>query len=377
MGGMEKQSFELINGMKALAKVHSIVYDGTGSRFHFFRTLNRQILRKIESHPGISIIHYNDGLLAAFSLLHRGYGHIKRTATFHGLDVVFPSSFYQKLIIPKFNSFERIIAVSRATAQACIERGIQAAKVVVINNGVDDPLPSNLSREQLDKLLLERYGLNALNRKILICMGRAVKRKGFSWFIKEVMPAMPEDVFLLMVGPLSRQKRDPWYIRYTPRFVRQKLELFLGYPSDESHIDELIARPEFHKQIIRLGTLPENEVQALFVHSEAFIMPNIEVKGDMEGFGLVCLEAAICGAHVLASASGGIIDAIIHQKNGELIESGNAGAWIEKLLAILNRPADAKLTATDISDFTRSNFTWSKMCAGYAKEFQLLVSKNK
>jgi hypothetical protein len=69
IGGMEKQSFELINGMKRYAKVHAIIYDGRESRFRFFLTLRSKIIQACRSHPGISIIHFNDGLIASFLLV--------------------------------------------------------------------------------------------------------------------------------------------------------------------------------------------------------------------------------------------------------------------------------------------------------------------
>lgn len=367
---MEKQSFELINGMKGVAKVHSLVYEGKESRLHFFRTLNRQILKKLDENPGISVVHYNDALLAAFSLLHRGYTHLKRTATFHGLDVVFPSTIYQKWILPKFNRFDRIVAVSQATADACIKRGIAADKVVVISNGVDDSPPSEWNRDQLDALFLKQYDVDIRDQKILVSMGRAVRRKGFSWFIQQVMPAMADDVTLLMIGPVAQQERHPWYIRYLPLRMRQKMELFLGYPSDEQAIRQLISNPVYGRRVNRLGKLPEIELRAILTHADVFVMPNIEVEGDMEGFGLVCLEAAVCGARVLASASGGITDAIIPHKNGWLVEAGNATAWKSELNLLLDQGIERQLTAADIRNFTRAHYSWTGMCTEYAELFR-------
>ena len=46
VGGMEKQSYELINGMAAHARVHTIVYTGTGGKFQFLWTLRKKILHK-------------------------------------------------------------------------------------------------------------------------------------------------------------------------------------------------------------------------------------------------------------------------------------------------------------------------------------------
>ncbi|MDR1601380.1 MAG: glycosyltransferase [Tannerella sp.] len=52
---------------------------------------------------------------------------------------------------------------------------------------------------------------------------------------------------------------------------------------------------------------------------DAFLMPNIPVEGDMEGFGLVCLEASACGTLVFAADIDGIPDAVRNGKNGFLL----------------------------------------------------------
>jgi hypothetical protein len=49
-------------------------------------------------------------------------------------------------------------------------------------------------------------------------------------------------------------------------------------------------------------------------------MPNIRVPGDAEGFGLVALEAVVCGTAVLAADLEGITEAIQHGKNGLLVD---------------------------------------------------------
>src|SRR5690606_36679031 len=77
-GGMEKQSYELIEGMRAHAIVRKIVYTGDESYFQFFRKLNGRILSMIHRYPKIGIIHFNDGLIAAVSLWHVGYTHLRR-----------------------------------------------------------------------------------------------------------------------------------------------------------------------------------------------------------------------------------------------------------------------------------------------------------
>ena len=368
-GGMEKQSYELIEGMRAHATVRKIVYTGEESYLQFFRKLNGRILTMIHRYPQISVIHFNDGLIATMSLWHVGYKHLRSVVTFHGLDVVFPLKIYQRFILPRFNRYDHIVAVSRATATAAICRGIDAKKVSVIPNGIDHQWkPENNKLAWIQ--FCRKYQLPA-HKKMLVTLGRPVKRKGFSWFIREVLPMLPEDYHLAMAGPLSKKpsKADKWIARLPKRWQMLYI-LFMGYPSDQAAICSLLNDPRYADKITHLGKLPAEELRILLSHSEAFLMPNIPVEGDMEGFGLVCLEASACGAWVLASAIEGITDAIQHQKNGIQVEPQNAQAWVR---AIQDRKPDQDQQLRDTyRAYTLRQFSWEKMVDDYASLFRAL-----
>ena len=367
-GGMEKQSFELIKGLSYLTKVHTIVYEGQESRLSFFLKLEKRIKKMVDAHPAISIIHYNDGLLAAASLHHRVYQHLKRSVTFHGLDVVFPSRIYQRIIFPKFNKFDLVFAVSTATAAACEARAIAGDKIVVVKNGVDVASRVPANRDDINELLSERYGHDFSKKKLLIAIGRPVKRKGFSWFISEVLPLLEPEVMLLLIGPVQeKHSLSTRLIQRLPSFLRDKIELFLGYPSDETALQNLLKQT--NPNVIRTGKLPLNEMNQLLAVADAFLMPNIEVPGDMEGFGLVCLEACMQGARVFAAASGGITDAIVDQGNGTLLPSGDEKSWAAALNASLSNKNPGPLNAEQIIKFTTDNFSWKKMSEEYFQHF--------
>jgi glycosyltransferase involved in cell wall biosynthesis len=374
-GGMEKQSFELINGAKQYAGVHAIVFDGQEPRIKFFLRLNGRIKRLCKANPDISIIHFNDALIAACALTHHGYGHLKRTMTVHGLDVVFPSFIYKHFILPKFNKFDLIIAVSQATRLACIERNIQEEKVVVIQNGVDTQIKAKASRQEVDSLLEERYQVNSAGKHILVAMGRPVKRKGFSWFIRNVMPGLHKDFILLLIGPAGGTSDFNQRFQRLPGFFRRRLELFMGYPSDAIHIQSLLKDPTVSQRVKHLGKLPLQELTAIISIADAYVMPNIPVEGDMEGFGLVCLEAAMCGTRVFASRLEGITDAIHDGKNGFLLPPGHAAAWIETLNQVHTDTDKFKLPAENIVAFTRQTFSWQGMVERYLLAFRELINE--
>jgi phosphatidylinositol alpha-1,6-mannosyltransferase len=366
VGGMEKQSYELINGMAAHARVHTIVYTGTGGKFQFFWTLRKKILQKCQENPGISVIHFNDGLIGAICARYRGYEHLKRVVTLHGLEVVFPNPWYQKYILPRFNNFDRIIAVSAATRDACIERGLLSEKVVVVPNGVDHDLAQTVPVPDFAAFFEEKYSIPVRNKRIFVGMGRAVQRKGFSWLMEQVVPSLQGEFVVLLIGPFNRERSGfARFLSFLPQGLSKQIALFLGFPSDEDHLRTLLAEPRFQEKVYHLGKLPFEDIRQILTASNAFVMPNISIKGDMEGFGLVCLEAALSGTTVVAARLEGITEAIQDGKNGILLPSCNAQAWVDQLQAIIDDPATFVANTPAYRAYTLETFGWDKMVSAY------------
>ncbi len=66
------------------------------------------------------------------------------------------------------------------------------------------------------------------------------------------------------------------------------LQLLLGIASDAGEVNELLKTT---RNAHHLGSIPYNDLLQLFSLADLFVMPNIQVDGDEEGFGLVALEA--------------------------------------------------------------------------------------
>ncbi|TLV04084.1 glycosyltransferase family 4 protein [Dyadobacter luticola] len=372
IGGMEKQSYELITGMERYAKVHRLVYDGSGSIIRFFYCLKKNIIRICKENPRISVIHFNDGLITAFCARHKGYEHLKRTATLHGLDVVFPSNIYHCHILPRFNNFDKLIAVSQATAESAISLGIHPNKLTVIHNGVDVKDFRDQNSVNIQNTLA-KFGIDYQNQPILVAMGRPVRRKGFSWFIKSVVPLLKGEFLFLLIGPYhSKPTAAERFLFFLPKNLKEKLTLFLGFPSDTPALRTLLVDPEFSKSVKHLGRLHDAEVKTIFAAASGFVMPNIQVDGDMEGFGLVCLEAVIAGVPVFAADIDGIPDAIRDGKNGYLLPSGDPEAWAQRLNVLLANPKSEKLNVAAFRAYTIENYNWEKMTKAYYELFKSL-----
>jgi glycosyltransferase involved in cell wall biosynthesis len=91
-------------------------------------------------------------------------------------------------------------------------------------------------------------------------------------------------------------------------------------------------------------------------------MPNVVVPGDMEGFGLVALEASVTGLPVVAAHLEGIVDAVHDGRNGVLVETRDTAGFAKRVLEALEFPPERRAA---IREYTLRHFSWQAMADGY------------
>ncbi|MEO1221946.1 MAG: glycosyltransferase family 4 protein, partial [Pseudomonadota bacterium] len=181
----------------------------------------------------------------------------------------------------------RVIANSRATAARATQIGWNCCAVV--------PLATDL----------HAYANTDFDPKQLLFAGRLITQKGLGWFVREVLPLLPGDLRLSVVG--TRWDKE-----------------------EETALK--------HPQVEFLGRESQDKLAHLFARAGCVIVPNIQRdNGEFEGFGLVACEAASAGGLVLASNTGGLSDAVKDGETGHLIEAGNAQQWASKIIEVLEQ----------------------------------------
>ena len=370
IGGMEKQSFEFINGLSKRYKIHLIAYENKGSKTLWFCTLRTKIEACLKKNPQIELIHLNDGAMAAACLWLQKRTTIPVVATYHGLDITFPSGLFQTNFISRMSNYRAGICVSSYTREECLKRGFPPKSIFVVQNGVDISMGDIPFDPTIKERLRNRYGVDIEGKKVIVATGRAVKRKGFSWFLRNVMPKLREEIIFLMIGPMGKPNFSEKIIEILPDDFSRRIQLMLGIPSDANDVVRLV---ETMKNVFHLGSVPYPDLVQLLSVADLFVMPNIHVEGDIEGFGLVALEASMRQTYVLASGIEGITDAVIDGQNGTHLPSGNAEVWIDAIHELLRDESRLKKLSESSRQYTQAHYSWEVMVERYCEIFEEIL----
>jgi phosphatidyl-myo-inositol dimannoside synthase len=352
VGGMQRVAAELQHELGSHPEVvlHSLVLHSSWRANHlrflpFLGTLLYRIPRLIDEHRIEAILFAGLGTATLAPLLRarcteRG---VVLAALAYGLDVVLPNRLYQLYLPRVFGALDLVLPISRATAERCLERGSDASRVHVVPVGVDAPrFASILSRAEARRRLEQAAWAPdaAPADTFLLCsVGRLIERKGVLWFIERVMPLLPPRVRYWIVG------EGPM----------------------EPAIRAAIERLGLGARVRLLGALPDSAVIELLQGADLFVMPNIAVADDMEGFGLVLLEAGACGLPVLAARLDGVQDAVCEGVTGHLLPSGEPARWaacIQHCLDALDQVGGLRSGAADL---IRTRFAWPRIVEQYLR----------
>lgn len=187
--------------------------------------------------------------------------------------------------------------------------------------------------QHLQKLLQEKY--NCSNTQI-ISMGCNTSYFTPDNRIENYFSQNNQKV-ILFVGRLAEKKGVPYLIQ-AMQFVNARL-VIAGSGPLEQECRTLVSSLHLDNKVLFLGPRPHTELRTIYASSDLFVAPSVTTKsGDVEGFGLVILEAMASGLPIIASRSGGITDIIHHEENGLLAEERNIHQLADCINRLLSSP---------------------------------------
>jgi phosphatidylinositol alpha-1,6-mannosyltransferase len=196
---------------------------------------------------------------------------------------------------------------------------------------------SHNARERMAQLTQIGQRLGLKDRPLIVTVGRLVPRKGQDQLI-EVLPAIRKrvkDAALVVIG------EGPY---------RAKLE---------AKIREL----NLSEHVRMVGRVPLADLPLYLSAGQVFAMPSRNRLGglEVEGLGIVYLEASACGVPVIAGNSGGAPDAVREGITGFVVDGQDRGALVERIVTLLEDQELAIRMGNAGREFVLEKWRWDEI----------------
>lgn len=251
----------------------------------------------------------------------------------HGSDVIQGPPIWQWLVRASLARLDAVFSVSGSTAEQCTQRGVPSQRLTVLPNAVPEAAASRALRTRCRRPLPPKQPGTFL----LLGVGRQIPRKGFSWFVDAVMPRLEQRIHLWLVG----------------------------HGPEAAAIQRAIQRHGLEGRVALLGEDDTECMPELYEAADLFVMPNVPVPQEQEGFPMVLLEAGRQGLFTLASNLPGIT-AVISPDNGIVLPAGDPQAYaiaIEAQASLL--PEQRAIQSQAAQTWICNQFSWSTLRQQY------------
>ncbi len=332
IGGIERQNYEIF---KSLSKGNNVglIANTKGKRMlPLFGLL--ALMKLFFELRKYDIVLLGDGVLGIIGWIIKFVSQKPVVCIVHGLDLTYSNIIYQKLWVNVFlKKMDKLIAVGNETINQAVLRGIPRSNLIFVPNGVSarKSLPT-YSKKDLEKLIGRE-----VHCKALFTLGRLVKRKGVAWFIEEVVDESCDSYIYIIAGD----------------------------GPERSNIIKTIKKNGLQDRVFYIGTVSDKEKEILYSTVDLFIQPNIKVQGDIEGFGLVVLEAASYGLPVVASDIEGLKDAINNGVTGVLVQASNAAQYKQTISFFLENDKRRKQFGVKARRYVIDYYSWENIATRY------------
>ena len=344
VGGMQRLSYQLTTEISRQEETRIISWGRSQRWLLVFLPLAFVQAVWLLTRGVTTLIHIGDPLLAPLGVLLRLLGRVPVVANAHGLDVIYPHPLYQLVIPWCLRRLDCVICISQYTRMECLKRGISGDRCVVIPLGINVEEYKPVLSPEMRHQFAQRWKLNLNDRHILLTVGRLVPRKGIAPFVSQALP-------------LLRQRREDW------------IYLVVGEGPERVAIEAVVAAHNLADKVRLLGQVSEEGLKAAYALADLFVMPNVPVAGDAEGFGMVTLEARAAGLPVVAADLEGIRESIENEDDGLLVPPEDYVAYVQAIDRLLGKepnPAEAQRRRERVA----ARYAWPRIAARYLEVFR-------
>jgi phosphatidylinositol alpha-1,6-mannosyltransferase len=208
-----------------------------------------------------------------------------------------------------------------------------AARMVQLTPGVD----VETFRSRPAEAAALRASLGLADRPVVVCVSRLVPRKGQDTLIKalpQIRRAVPDAALLLGSGG--------------------------PYAAD---LKKLAAANGVIEHVVFTGSVPWANLPLLFEAGDVFAMPcrTRRFGLDVEGLGIVYLEASALGMPVVAGDSGGAPEAVLEGETGYVVPGDSVRQCADRIIELLRDPVKAKAMGERGRAWVKEQWQWDSI----------------
>ena len=271
-------------------------------------------------------------------------GVLRTVALTHGHEVWWAKVFPFNLLLRRIGSTVDVLTYLGEFTRKAISKALSAraqSAMVKIAPGIDVEhfIPTDASS------LRESLGL--ADKKVIVSVGRLVHRKGQDHLIE----AMPE------------------ILKNVPRAHL----LLVGEGPYREHLQNLVHQLKLESSVTFIGRIQYQDLPMYICVGDIFAMPSrSRLMGlEVEGLGIVYLEASSCGLPVLAGDSGGAPDAVIQNETGLVVSGTDNKEIASAAVALLTNLEASQKMGTVGRQWIVDNWRWEI----WSKAFEELLKK--
>ncbi len=293
--------------------------------------VNRAVATIMKKHSSTIIWYGAAAPLGWMSGYLRRNGAKRQVALTHGHEVwwsrVWPFSWVMRRITKNLDVITYLGEFTHQAMKPILSKKVQAVRVapgIAINH---------FTPGARSGLLIEK--LKVADKKIIISVGRLVHRKGQDRLIE----AMPEIL----------------------RDVPNTLLLLVGEGPYRNHLESLVKKYSLGESVRFVGRLKYDELPEYLRLGNLFAMPSRSrfFGLEVEGLGIVYLEASSAGLPVIGGASGGAPDAVLDGESGLVVDGTNVRAIAQAAISLLNDPECAAAMGARGREWVLEEWSWA------------------
>ena len=302
-------------------------------------------LKKIIRKEGITTAAF--GAAAPLGLLSAGMkraGVVRTVALTHGHEVWWAKVFPFNLLLRRIGSTVDVLTYLGEFTRSAISKGLTAkaqASMVKIAPGIDVDhfIPTDAT--------VLRNSLELSDKKVIVSVGRLVHRKGQDHLIE----AMPEIL----------------------KSIPQAHLLLVGEGPYREHLQTLVKKHNLEASVTFIGRIQYKDLPTYICVGDIFAMPSrSRLMGlEVEGLGIVYLEASSCGLPVLAGDSGGAPDALVQNETGLVVNGTDDQQIATAAIKLLTDIELSKKMGLAGRQWIIDNWRWEI----WSKDFEKLLNK--